>query len=466
MEPAIGLQKRGTTRRLRLLILGFRGRHAVSTIIGGLIILSLILTALGTMVAVSQQYDQYQQTINKMGQYESKKFSENLVINSPGLSIITSTTISGWGSSCTTTYNCYNMSLSNLGGVGVQIMRIYINSTGPLGSGCSYSASSLHPQPCVLNPTSTIAPYAFNQASQFLNPGEVNHSVLLALPKAVTLPSLYYSQNTILIATSRGNVFSFQWPFPIQIFGGQSQSAFSTGILKVAYQDTSADGTGKCSGTYGTNGLLTYGCDSSHDYNGASGNTSPNAPYCHNEPEKSYAAPTNYAEKLTGVNYAGVSSSTLYFVNPWITLPILESARTDEETLSGNGGCTANCPTTQLYIYLNITNTGNAPYTVAGGTLDLTFSGSNHIDGNLIGIYYNATGTGQFYTASSTQTQTVAMGKSFYAIFKVTLLQLDLSYLTSSSMFWGSLSLTDNLESTGFVGGVGLSSGLWIRISC
>ena len=205
---------------------------------------------------------------------------------------------------------------------------------------------------------------------------------------------------------------------------------------------------------YPSNGAS--GCDSGHDYSGAPGNTWPTTPYCHDEPEKNYVAPTNYAEELTGI-----TGKTLYFVNPWITLWILEDARTDGESLS-----TPIYPTTQLYIYINITNTGNTPYTVAGGSLDLTFSGSNHIDGNLIGIYYNATGTGQFYTASSTQTQTVAVGKSFYAIFQVTLIMLDLTYLSSSSMFWGTLSLTNSVKGTGFVGAVGLSSGLWVRVSC
>ena len=434
-------------------------RRAVSTMIGGLIILTLILTALGTMVFVSQQYDQYQQTLNQMARYQDQARSENLVANSPGLTIVTSAIISGWGPGCKTAFNCYNMSLSNLGGVGIQIARIYINSTG---SGCSYP----NPQPCILNPTSKIAAYAFNQANQFLNPGEVTHAVLLALPIVVTLPSLYYSQNTIFIVTSRGNVFSFQWPFPIQIFGGQSQSAFSIGTIKVAYQDISAtdSGSATCTAPNGSGDPMPggSGCDSSHDYHGAPRNTSPQAPYCHNELEQNYVAPTNYAEELTfpaGV----VKGTTLYFVNPWVTLAILEDARTD-------AGSTYP-PNTQMYIYINITNTGNAPYTVAGGTLDLTFSGSNHIDGNLIGIYYNASTTTvkiapQFYIASATQTQTVAMGNSFYAIFKVTLIQLDPSYLSSSSMFWGSLSLTNNVEGTGFVGGVGLSSGLWIRYSC
>jgi len=151
----------------------------------------------------------------------------------------------------------------------------------------------------------------------------------------------------------------------------------------------------------------------------------------------------------------------LYFVNPWITLWVLEDSRTDGESL----GTPIN-PTTQLNIYLNITNTGSAPYTVAGGTIDLTYSGSNHIDGNLIGIYYNASVPGNkvapaFYSTSSAQT--VGVGKSFYAIFIITLIQLDLTYLNTSSMFWGSLTLTDNTEDKTFVSGVGLSSGLWIR---
>jgi len=449
---------------VRALILRFRQRRAVSTIIAGLIILSLILTTLGTMVAVSQQYDQYQQTFNKMARYENQERSENLTPVSPGLAVLTSAPSSGWGTSCVTAYTCYNLTLSNLGGVGVQIVRIYINSTT---SGCVYPN-----QPCILGPSGTIAQYTFNQASQFLNPGEINHSILLALPTSMTLPSTYYSQNTIFIVTSRGNVFSFQWPFPIQIFGGQSQSAFSAGILKIAYQDISGNAnpglcvTPQTSGTYAgypTNGAS--GCDSIHDYSGASGNTWSNTPYCHHELEASYPAPTDYAEPLSGITYNGVpvkDGGTLYFVNPWITLWVLEDARTDGETITP----TPIYPTTQLYIYINITNTGGAPYNVAGGSLDLTFSGSNHIDGNLIGIYYNATVPGNvvapaFYSTSSTQT--VAVGKSFYAIFIVTYIQLDLSYLSSSNMFWGTLSLTSNTETTGFVGGVGLSSGLWIR---
>ena len=453
----------------RVLFWRFSRRRAVSTIICGLIILTLILTALATMVLVSRQYDQYQQQVNQMAQYQDQGLSESLVANYPGLTLVTSSSVPGWGSGCTTTYNCYNMTVSNAGGIGLQIVRIYINSTA---AGCNL--------PCVLTPTSTIASYAFNQANQFLNTGELNHVVMLALPITVKLPVLYYRQNTVFVVTSRGNVFSFQWPFPVQILGGQSQSAFSSGIIKIAYQDildhNVLQGSDLCTAPTGGNppNSGTYsGCDSSHDYYGVNTSPWPSAPYCHNELEaldsETYLAPTNYAEEITGINYAGVSNygnaqngGTLYFLNPWITLPILEDARTD---------ASSNPPTTQIYIYINITNTGGTPYTVAGGTIDLTVAGSTHIDGILIGIYYNATGNSPssnqwWFPASSTQTQTVAVGKSFYAIFKVTQIMLDLSYLGSASMFWGSLSLTNGIEGTGFVGGTGLSSGLWMRMSC
>ena len=162
-----------------LLLFRLSRRRAVSTMIGGLIILSLILTALGTMVFVSQQYDQYQQTAYKMAQYRDQGQSENLVANFPGLTSLA--LVTGCEGQC----NQYIMSLSNLGGVGVQIARIYITSTGPAGLG----RSSPNPAPCILNPSSSSTSYVFKQSTQFLNPGEVNHTVPMYLPSGVSLPS-------------------------------------------------------------------------------------------------------------------------------------------------------------------------------------------------------------------------------------------------------------------------------------
>ena len=68
---------------IRLWIVRFRRRSAVSTMIGGIIVLTLFLTALGAMVLVSQQYDTYQQTVNFMSQKDIDRFSENLQVPYP-----------------------------------------------------------------------------------------------------------------------------------------------------------------------------------------------------------------------------------------------------------------------------------------------------------------------------------------------------------------------------------------------
>jgi hypothetical protein len=434
---AISLRKNEAGGILTTLLSGFHRRQAVSTIVGGLIILSLILTALGAMVFVSQQYDQYQRLVRNVGQYDNQRLSESLVINSPGMAILTSSSVPGWGSGCMSTYNCYNISISNMGGVGVEIMRIYINSTGPAGSGCSYSTSSPNPQPCILNPTSAIGPYAFNQANRFLNPGEVNHAVQIALPYAVTLPdpTPAVPQNTILIVTSRGNVFSFQWPVPILVFG-QSQSAFSSGTMKVAY-------TGSGSGAY----------DSANEP-GLGGSGTSSQGYCHQETVQSYPAGAGYAEKLTGLGTYG-DSGVLWFVTPWVTDNILVSI--------ANGN-------TVLYLYVNIINTGTTPYKPVSGSIDLGWYSANHLDGNIIGVYFK----NQFYLPASAPT--IAPTQSYYAIYQIIKekLQNDPSGFSSEDlnavMFWGDASITDwsgtSAESTTYFSATVLLPGLWIRSKC
>jgi len=319
----------------------------------------------------------------------------------------------------------YSMSLSNVGGVGVQIATIYITSTG---SGCT----SL----CVMNPASSSYSYTFQGSEQFLNAGETNHVVLLYLPSTITLPVSYPPQNTITIVTTRGSEFSFQWPFLIQV-GGQSQSAFSAGTMKIAYQCSSCGNPGYDSKNEpGVKG------------GGASGQ------YCHTESSSS-TPKSEQPQEFTGITYNGspiLDSGNLWFVNPWITQVILTN------TCSTTEGCSA-ANQTNLYFYVNITNTWTTKYTVAGGTLDLTWYGSNHISGALIG-FYDSNG---FHTLSSGYT--VAPNNFFYGIFRAYAVQLT-SLPSSSLMFWGSLSITNNVEDSTFISGVQLSSGLWVRYSC
>ena len=214
---------------------------------------------------------------------------------------------------------------------------------------------------------------------------------------------------------------------------------------------------------------------------------------CHSEPPQAYPAGASYAEEITGVTAWSQTlgkvatigdSGDLWFVNPWVTNLILVSAANG--VCNPSGGCSTTPTTgtwsnqTTLYLSVNITNIGTVPYTVAGGSLDLTWYGSNHLDGSLIGAYYNASKvTGpKFYSISSPPS--IAVGTSFQAIFRVTLLELNCSGTACTGesggsddwppanavMFWGSASLTDNAEDQTFVGGVSLSSGLWIPLSC
>ena len=176
-------------------------RKAVSTIIGGIIILTLILTALTAMVLVAQQYDTYETLLSTMSQKDIDRMSENLIAIYPG--IIGPQLVSG--GNCGSTCNQYNMTISNLAGIGTQIVRIYINST----SGCDNL--------CVFNPSTSPTPFGFQSSASFINPAEAGHGVLFWLPTTpinVNLPTDSPKANTVVIATARGRTFTLQWPFP------------------------------------------------------------------------------------------------------------------------------------------------------------------------------------------------------------------------------------------------------------
>ena len=124
-------------------------RKAVSSMIGGIIILTLFLSALSMMVFISQQYDTYQSTVESMNQKDIGAFSENLAVGKdayPGLEFLgNQTTIDQ------TTVNIisYGLFVSNYAAIGTQIARIYINSTvGLCVNLCIFNPSSEVPQPC------------------------------------------------------------------------------------------------------------------------------------------------------------------------------------------------------------------------------------------------------------------------------------------------------------------------------
>jgi hypothetical protein len=170
--------------------------------IGGTIVLALFMTALTAMVLINQQYDSYQTTVDRMQQNDENRFAENIRPVPPAITAGGSVNCSG--GNC----NRYNMTLANIG-IGIQIGRVYITSNSTPPGGCT--------DLCVLDPSSSASPNSFDSFSRFLNPGETR-SITLWLPgnagDNVTLPDKYPGLNSIVLVTTRGRVFSFQWPLP------------------------------------------------------------------------------------------------------------------------------------------------------------------------------------------------------------------------------------------------------------
>jgi hypothetical protein len=225
--------------------------------------------------------------------------------------------------------------------------------------------------------------------------------------------------------------------------------------MKVAYQGTGFDSSNEPSFTGKTTGIQ----------------------YCHTEPVGTgFPVLPGYAEKLTGINGVGVTNNALYFVNPWITGGNSQAVITG----SGSSSSAALHSGTTLYIYVLIVNTGSTAYTPTAGSLDLTWYGSNHIDGYLLGVYY---GNSEFWAPGQPNPPTISPSHSYYAIFKIVVISTS-TFVGSppwatgvqpgspSVMFWGSAAITNavnNLveyvpsESSGFFSGTILASGLWIR---
>jgi hypothetical protein len=184
--------------------------------IGGIIVLTLLLTALGTMIFVTQQYDAYQSILNTMSQKDTERFSENIAAVYPGI-FPSNQPVACGGTSC----NQYTMALSNDGPIEVQIARIYVNSP------------SVCTNICVFDPTNTTAPYKFQGSESLIDSGESNHFLTFWLPATLSLP-VTTDANSIGLVTSRGRVFTFQWTFP-QGVAVPSELRLDMGPLRIIY---------------------------------------------------------------------------------------------------------------------------------------------------------------------------------------------------------------------------------------
>src|SRR5208337_3158405 len=152
-------------------------RKAVSSMIGGIIILTLFLSALSMMVFISQQYDTYQSTVETMNHNDINSFSENLVPVYPGLYFSSNQTATQ--GTCNPYCYQYDLYVSNDAAIGTQVARIYINSTdtraysqGAAGQGVG--CGNL----CAFDPASVPQPFHFLASSAFVNPSEYAHQLI------------------------------------------------------------------------------------------------------------------------------------------------------------------------------------------------------------------------------------------------------------------------------------------------
>jgi hypothetical protein len=122
-----------------------------------------------------------------------------------------------------------------------------------------------------------------------------------------------------------------------------------------------------------------------------------------------------------------------------------------------------------MYIYAIVINTGKTSYAPTAGSIDLTWYGSNHLDGTLLGVYYK----GIFYSVAPS----IAPGTSYYAIYKMNQATMKMDNpppqgggTLTSIMWWGDASITDgsgsNAEDQSYFAGTLLLSGLWMRSKC
>jgi hypothetical protein len=199
-------------------------RRAVSTMIGGIIVLSLFLVGLVAMMLVSQQYDIYQSLSGRMQVKNNDRFSEQLEPVDPGI-------VPGYPSgtpNCPGGFPCNsNTMIVSSRSIPSEIARIYINSTSGPCAGL-----------CVLDPAATPKAYAFRASDALINSGEFFHYIEFWLPSTVQLPTscivsgltVDFGCNSVTIVTTRGNIVAFQYPFPPAGPGQSSAAQGGTGI--------------------------------------------------------------------------------------------------------------------------------------------------------------------------------------------------------------------------------------------
>lgn len=171
----------------------------MSTIFGALFFVILTLTGFNLMLWNFIQYDAYNSVLSSMGTRDQQVRLEHISAVAPGATGFAGTS--------------FNITVSNDGGVSVQIARIYIINLSPTNSAQCQGASL-----CIVDTTGSPR---FSNGN--IQSGENNHLV-----KVTGILINDGSGYKVSLATTRGNQFSFFYPWPVNLGGGGSSNSNST----------------------------------------------------------------------------------------------------------------------------------------------------------------------------------------------------------------------------------------------
>ncbi len=194
-----------------------RARKGMSTIFGALFFIILILMGFSLMTWQFIQQDGYNKLISSMSLQDEKAASEDLSPVSPG-----ATNFAG---------NSFSITVSNTGGITIQLGRIYIqNLTPAVSTQCTGSSV------CIVDPGAGTSNCAGNGNCGFTSPdifvGENNHVIQVT---GLTIGD--GSGYKVVMATTRGRQFSFYYPWPVSATGPSNSNSTNTahGSLDVRF---------------------------------------------------------------------------------------------------------------------------------------------------------------------------------------------------------------------------------------
>jgi hypothetical protein len=395
----------------------------ISTPIASLLMIVLIVEAVAfqtSMVAVNRDW---QQDLEVSNEYARQRLAEGLVLSNA--------TISG---------AIVTLTFKNIGSIVAYVHHVWvisvppdssIHESFPLGSLIVLPGATVYHDLSVPAIDSTNT-YDFKAVTTRGNIAQIRYPLA-----SVSSTSMGTTISTTISTTTETTVSTTVSTTISTTTSITSSTTISTTTSTTIYTTTSMTTSTTISTTITTNGgspdmisgalMIAYQPKDAQGYDSASDS-------CHQEART----------VLTGISGIQTGSS-LSFVNPWLTYQpgVLSSA---------NNGHTA------MYYLVNATNTKKTSIVASAGTIDLTWYGSNHLDGSLLGVYY----LGHFYTPGSAPT--ITPGSQFYAIFKTD--HIALSSFPGNVFFIGSAAITNNVEGATYYSAQLAIDGLWVRSSC